>query len=131
VDKRGARWALVMSLLFIPILPFMWFPMTNAWHVLFVTIPSGFLWAGYEIANFNLQLELPVPERRTQAIAAYTTLIGLANILGPLAGGALIETLGYKWNFAISGVGRLVGGLLRGPCSSRLRAAPRHPPISK
>jgi len=112
VDKRGARWALVMSLLFIPILPFMWFPMTNAWHVLFVTIPSGFLWAGYEIANFNLQLELPVPERRTQAIAAYTTLIGLANILGPLAGGALIETLGYKWNFAISGVGRLVGGLL-------------------
>ncbi|MBN1877837.1 MAG: MFS transporter [Anaerolineae bacterium] len=112
IDKQGSRWTLIVCLLIIPVLPFFWFPMTNAWHVLFVTIPSGFLWAGHELANFNLQLELSTSKSRTQAIASYTTLIGLANILGPLVGGQIIEMLSYKWDFAISGIGRLIGALL-------------------
>jgi MFS family permease len=112
IDRHGSRWALTLCLLIIPVLPFIWFPMTNAWHVLFVAIPSGFLWAGRELANFNLQLELSAPERRTQAIASYSTLLGLANILGPLVGGQIVEALGYKWDFGLSGVGRLVGALL-------------------
>ena len=86
--------------------------MTKAWHVFFVAVPSAFLWAGRELGNFNLQLELSAPERRTQAIASYTTLLGLANILGPLVGGQIVEAWGYKWDFGLSGVGRLFGALL-------------------
>ena len=112
VDRRGPRWAFVTCLLFIPILPFIWLPLTNPWQLLFVVLPSGFLWAGREIANFNLLLELPTKEEQAQAIASYNSLIGLANILGPLVGGQLVEAFGYKWNFVISGLGRLVAAVL-------------------
>jgi MFS family permease len=112
VDRRGARWAFSLCLLFIPFLPFIWLPLTNPWQLLFVVLPSGFLWAGREIANFNLLLELPTREERTQAIATYNTFIGLANILGPLVGGQVVEALDYKWVFIFSGLGRLIAAIL-------------------
>ncbi len=108
VDRRGARLTYVLCMIFIPVVPFIWLPLTKPWHLIFVVLPSGFLWAGYEIANFNLMLELPSKHDQTQAIATYATLVGLANILGPLVGGQVVETLGYKWVFALSGFGRLV-----------------------
>ncbi len=84
---------------------------------IFVNIPSGFLWAGQETGNFNLILELAgkdgrSEEQKTQAIASYHTLVAIANILGPLAGGFVIEAIGYKWAFALSGFGRLVAAIL-------------------
>lgn len=112
VDRHGSRWTRTVCMLIIPVLPFLWLPMTRPWHAVFVTIPSAFLWAGYELANFNLLLELPEEKHQTQAIAAYTTIIGLANIAGPLVGGQVLESLGYAWNFSISGFGRLVGAFL-------------------
>lgn len=112
IDRRGTRWAFALCVLLIPFLPFMWIPFTRPWHVLFVTIPSGFLWAGFDLANFNLQLELSAAEHRTQAIAGYTSLISVANIIGPLLGAQVIESLGYDWNFALSGVGRFVAAAL-------------------
>ena len=86
--------------------------MTKPWHAIFVILPSGFLWAGYQTANFNLLLELPSREHRTQAVASYTTLIGVANIIGPLLGGQVVETYGFHLDFALSGIGRMVGALL-------------------
>ena len=112
VDRHGSRWTRAVCTLIIPVLPFLWLPMTQSWHALFVNIPSAFLWAGYELSNFNLLLELPDAKKQTQAIAAYTTLIGLANIAGPLVGGQVLDSLGYAWNFSISGFGRLFGALL-------------------
>ena len=112
VDRHGSRWTRAICTLIIPVLPFLWLPMTKPWHAIFVNIPSAFLWAGYELSNFNLLLELPEAKKQTQAIAAYTTLIGLANIAGPLMGGHVLDSLGYAWNFSISGFGRLIGALL-------------------
>jgi MFS family permease len=128
VDRRGARWAFSLCLLFIPVLPFIWLPLTNPWQLLFVVLPSGFLWAGREIANFNLLLELPTKEEQTQAIATYNTLIGLANIFGPLVGGQVVEILGYKWDFVISGFGRLVAAIL---FVIILRPFQRTPPLAQ
>jgi len=113
VDRRGARWAFALCALLIPLLPLMWIPMTKPWHAVFVMIPNGFLWAGFDVSNFNLQLELSETKHRTQAIAAHSSLNSLANVLGPLLGAQLIETLGYAWDFVASGVGRIVAaGLL-------------------
>jgi MFS family permease len=111
-DRRGSAWAFSLCLLFIPILPFIWLPLTAPWQLIFVVVPSGFLWAGYEIANFNLLLELADKERQTEAIASYHTLLAMANILGPLVGGQLVQTFGYRWTFAVSGAGRMVAALL-------------------
>ena len=112
VDRHGSRWTRAICTLIIPVLPFLWLPMTQSWHAIFVNIPSAFLWAGYQLSNFNLLLELPEAEKQTRAVAAYTTLIGLANIAGPLVGGQVLDSFGYAWNFSISGFGRLIGALL-------------------
>lgn len=112
LDRRSARWVIAVCGLLIPILPCLWLFFTQPWHVVFVSVPSGFLWAGFNLAAFNLLLELPAAEQRTQATASYTTLVGVANILGPMVGGYVIETLGYRWDFVLSGVGRLLGGIL-------------------
>jgi predicted MFS family arabinose efflux permease len=113
VDRRGARWAFALCALLIPLLPIMWIPMTKPWHAVFVMIPNGFLWAGFDVSNFNLQLELSEAKHRTQAIAAHSSLNSFANVLGPLLGAQLIETVGYAWDFVASGVGRIVAaGLL-------------------
>jgi MFS family permease len=111
VDRRGARWAFTVCLLFIPLLPFIWLPLTRPWQLVFVTVPSGFLWAGREIANFNLLLDLSDEEEKTQAIASYNTLLAVANIAGPLVGGQVVRWLGYHWTFALSGFGRFVAAM--------------------
>ena len=117
VDQRGSQWVFTLCLLIIPIIPFIWLPLTAAWQVIFVNIPSGFLWAGQEAGNFNLILELAGKEGRgedqkTQAIASYHTLMAVANVLGPLAGGLVIQALGYRWTFALSGFGRLIAAVM-------------------
>lgn len=117
VDQRGSKWVFTLCMLCIPIVPFIYLPLTAAWQVLFVNIPSGFFWAGQETGNFNLLLELAgkdgrTEEQKTQAIAAYHTLIAVANILGPIAGGLVIQALGYRWTFAMSGFGRLAAAIL-------------------
>ena len=112
VDRHGSSWTRAVCTLIIPVLPFLWLPMTQSWHAIFVNIPSAFLWAGYELSNFNLLLELPEAKKQTQAIAAYTTIVGLANIAGPLVGGQVLDSLGYGWNFSLSGFGRLIGAIL-------------------
>jgi MFS family permease len=86
--------------------------MRQAWHALFMRVPSGFLWAGFELADFNLLLELPGQEKRTQATAFYTTLVGISGIVGPLVGSLIVDRLGYFWDFGVSGAARLVAAVL-------------------
>ena len=122
MDRRGTQWVFTLVMLFIPLVPLIWIPLTAPWQVIFVYIPSGFLWAGQEVANFNLILELAdggggdtdpgLAHEQTQAIASYNTLVAVANILGPLAGGFVVQWLGYHWTFALSGLGRMVAALL-------------------
>ena len=112
IDRRGSRWVLTVCALTIPVLPFLWFGMRQAWHALFMRVPSGFLWAGFELADFNLLLELPGQEKRTQATAFYTTLVGISGIVGPLVGSLIVDRLGYFWDFGVSGAARLVAAVL-------------------
>ncbi len=111
-DRRGSQWAFSACMLFIPFIPFIWLPLTAAWQLIFVVVPSGFLWAGREIASFNLLLELADKERQTEAIASYNTLLAMANIAGPLVGGQLVQALGYRWTFALSGGGRVIAAVM-------------------
>lgn len=112
VDRKGAGWVLTVCILIIPALPFVWIFATQPWHIVFVSVPSGFLWAGFNMGALNLLLALPEPHHRTQAAAAHMMAIRVGNIIGPLVGNVVIRYLGYKWDFAISGMGRLVAGLM-------------------
>ncbi len=112
VDRRGAAWTFTLCMLFIPLLPFLWLPLTSPWQLVFVLAPSGFLWAGQEVAIFNLIFDLAGEERQTEAIASYNTLQAMANIAGPLLGGQVVQLLGYRWDFVLSGIGRFAAAIL-------------------
>jgi MFS family permease len=112
MDRKSAAWATTLSALTIPFLPFMWLFASEPWHIIFPSIGTGLLWAGFEIGSFALLLEMIEGEESTQAAAGYATLLSAAGIVGPLIGGWIISGSGYHWNFALSGALRLVAGLL-------------------
>ena len=112
LDRRGARWVTTVAAFGVPILPFLWLFATQPWHIVFVSIPSGFLWAGFEIGTFALLLELLDGEASTEAAAGHTSLLAAASVIGPIIGGWVIDRVGYLWDFSLSGALRLVGALL-------------------
>jgi MFS family permease len=112
LDRRGAGWVTTVSALLIPMLPIPWLFATQPWHIALSMIPSGFLFAGFEIGTFALLLELLEGENSTQAAAGYASLLAAASIIGPLIGSWVINRVGYLWDFSLSGALRLVGALL-------------------
>jgi MFS family permease len=111
-DRRGDVFVLVLAGLAIPILPLAWMIVSSPFHVVFINIASGLLWAGYNLANFNILLKITPDERRPEATAVYQTLVTGSAVLGPLAGGAIADAFGFLPIFAISGAGRFAGILI-------------------
>ena len=70
---------------------------------------SGFLWAGYNLSNFNLLLELTPDEQRPRAVALFQTAIFGSAVVGPLLGGYLADAIGFRFIFGLSSAGRLLG----------------------
>jgi endoglucanase len=111
IDQRGSRWVMALCGLTIPVLPLIWVFVNEPWHVIFISAPSGFLWSGFNVASFNLLLELPDQKLRTQASASYATLTNVASIVAPLIGGLVIDHLGYRWDFALSAILRMTAAV--------------------
>jgi hypothetical protein len=64
VDRwKPYRVQLITGLL-IPFLPACWASIRSPWHIVPINLASGFLWAGYELAAFNMLLVLSTEERR-------------------------------------------------------------------
>ena len=112
VDRSGSRKVLVLSGLVIPLMPVLWVFVRAPWHIYLTNIPAGFFWAGYNLASFNLLLEMSPPEDREAGVAVYQTLVALSAIVGPLLGGWLAALIGYVPMFAITGGGRLAATVL-------------------
>lgn len=112
LDRKGARWVTTMASLTIPVLPFIWVAAREPWHIVFASLPGGFLWAGFEVGSFALLLELLGEKDSTQAAAGYTALLSAASIVGPLVGGWVVNRAGYRWDLALSGILRMLTGLL-------------------
>jgi MFS family permease len=70
---------------------------------------SGFCWSGYNLAAFNLILEITPDESRTTYIGVYNTMAGLASSVGPLMGGYLADSYGLPLVIIISGILRWIG----------------------
>jgi MFS family permease len=109
IDTRGAYWVQGLTGLLIPIAPLAWALITAPWQVGFINAFSGFLWAGYNLANFNLLLELTPDEQRARAVALFQLAVFGSAVAGPLLGGLLADTVGFKPIFLVSCFGRLIG----------------------
>jgi MFS family permease len=124
-DARGSRPIFVVTGLLIPMFPVMWALARAPWVGYLINIPSGFLWAGYNLTSFNILLEMSPAEDRESAVALYQTAVAVSAVIGPLLGGYLAGFVGYRVTFALSGVGRLAGTVI---FIAMVRSAKQAPP---
>jgi len=111
-DRKGPLWAMRLTGLMIPILPWIWAIARTVWHVIPIYLFGGVIWAGYELSSFNLLLSLTPEAHRPRFVAFYQTLTFLSGFAGPLLGGLLVEWMGFRPIFILSGAGRLLSTFL-------------------
>jgi MFS family permease len=112
MDRLGALRTQALCGLLIPIIPTAWIWVTAPWQVGVLEAYAGLVWAGYNLANFALLLELTPASHRPQAVALYQTVVFASAVAGPLLGGWLADAYGFAVIFGASGAGRLLGILL-------------------
>jgi MFS family permease len=112
IDRKGNLPMLRLTGLVIPLMPAAWGVAQAPWHLYVIELFAGFSWAGYNLANFNLLLELSPERDRPSAAALYQSAVFASAVLGPLVGGVLAEAWGYRASFFASGIGRLAATLL-------------------
>jgi MFS family permease len=113
VDRWGPRRVQIVTGLAIPAVPLAWMLARSPWHVVPLNLVSGFLWAGYGVATFSLQLSLMPKEHRPRYTALYQVVVLVALAAGAAVGGAIVERWGYTGIFIATAAGRLIAALLR------------------
>ena len=111
-DRWGPRRVQLLTALLIPLLPLAWVLVRTPWHVAPINLASGFLWAGYNLASFNLLLALMPAEQRARYSAIYQLLVIASLGAGAAVGGQMITHWGYTSIFVCSGIGRLIAALI-------------------
>ena len=110
--RRGALWLTRAALVTMPVLPLMWLGISNPWLVLAPNMLGGFIWSAFNLANFQLLLEVTHEENREEFVAIFHTGVFFALFLAPFLGGVVVDTMGYKAAFALSGGGRVVAAVM-------------------
>ncbi|NLM38672.1 MAG: MFS transporter [Firmicutes bacterium] len=108
-DKFGPKNIMVVSGFFISLLPILWFLAPVSWFAIIISFINGFVWGGYNLAAFNLILEITPDENRPLYIGTINTFTGLASAVGPALGGFAAEIIGLRPVFLISAVLQFAG----------------------
>lgn len=111
LDRRSSIWLQIVTGFPIVLLPIAWAFFTAPWQVVVNNLFGGFVWAGYNLASFNILLELTPKRQRAQTVALYQTAVFFSAVIGPLAGGYLAD-IDFRIVFWLSGIGRLISMLL-------------------
>ena len=93
-------------------LPVMWVFYTAPWQVGINNLFGGFIWAGFNPANFNLLLQVTPDAGRARAVALYQTGVFASAFLGPMVGGFLADNVSFQLIFILSGAGRFLALVL-------------------
>lgn len=124
--RFGSRRLLVGSMLVIPLLPLMWSVMESPGHAAIPNALGGGAWAFFNLAIFNLLLELAPPNNVPRYAAAQQLAVQAASFVGPLTGTAVVAAWGVRAAFLISGAGRMLAlAILVWPGGDRGAPAPR------
>ena len=111
VDRRGNIWVQGILSFIIPFIPIAWMLATAAWQVVILNGVAGILWTGYNLASFNLLLELAPEKARAEAVAVFQLVIAGSATIAPIFGGQLADAFGYQPLFIISAVLRMLGAV--------------------
>lgn len=108
-DVFGQKNVMLASGIGVVVLPLLWWGTRNAWFPFLIYAINGLAWGGYNLAAFNLLLEITPDDNRTVYVGGYNTLMGVAMAVGPLAGGFAAEIFGLRPLFLTSGLFRALG----------------------
>lgn len=111
-DRWGPRRVQLLTGLLIPILPFAWIFVQAPWHIIFINLLSGVLWAGYLTASFSMLLSVTPEAQRPRFTAVYHMLVLTSLGAGAAVGGLVVGAWGYRAAFFLSGAGRLLAAIL-------------------
>lgn len=111
-DRHGAAWVMRLTGLLIPVAPMAWSVAPGPWWLAPVEFISGFMWAGYLLANFNLLLGLAPESQRERFVAVYQTVVFGAAFVGPLIGGLLADAIAIPNLMRVSAAGRMLAALV-------------------
>ncbi len=111
-DHKSAAWVMAVTGLMIPLVPAMYAVASSPWFLLLVETLSGFAWAGYSLASFNLMLALAPDEQRARFSATYQVAVFGASFIGPLLGMLLVSVADIRVLFWISAAGRVLASIL-------------------
>jgi hypothetical protein len=101
-------------------IPLLYIFSTAPEHIIPVNILSGIAWAGLDLASFNYLLEATRGKKRALYSALYWSALDLSAIIGPIAGGVMIEAFssgvfglsGFGFMFLVSWIVRLSAAFL-------------------
>lgn len=110
-DKWGASKLTMISGFLIPLLPIMWLFIHSPWGVVPINIFSGVFWAGYNLAVFNLLLEISPDEHRAKYSAMYQIAVAGSAAVGAALGGLVGNQWGIPVLFILSGTGRFLSAV--------------------
>lgn len=136
-DKYGRKTTLVLSGIFVSIMPIMWLFSSSPYYLAIPMIIVGIGWAGFNLASFNFIYDCVTPQRRALCTAYYNILIGAGVFIGSALGGILLEKLPSftLWNpffviFTLSSVTRLLSVIIFTPLVKEVRKVRKfHPTI--
>ncbi len=112
MDKKDAFWVQMVTGFLIPFLPLAWVFITQPWNVGLINTFGGFLWAGYNLANFNLLLVMTPDDQRSRAVALFQTAVFASAVVGPILGGYLADAVSFHLIFFLSFAGRMLGAVM-------------------
>lgn len=112
-DVFGNRRILMVTGLFIPLMPILWTVSTDFWYLIAIQALSGFSWAGFSLAASNFVYDLIAPNRRATYLAVHNVLANVGIFAGAILGGFLgtilptqLDLFGnaYSWLSPLYGV---------------------------
>jgi len=111
-DRWGSRRLMRLMVLTIPVLPIYWFFIQAPWQAIPVNIVGGILWAGMNLASFNMLLDISPQDQRARYSAMYQIAVAFSAAVGASLGGFVADQWGIRFIFILSGIGRMIAGLL-------------------
>jgi MFS family permease len=112
-DKAGNIKVLRITSFLIPALPILWLVSKQVYYLIPVQILAGFAWSGFTLTSSNFLYDASPQENRTQSIAIFNAVNGVAICLGALTGGFLTPRLPQLLGNSLLCL-FLISGVLRG-----------------
>lgn len=109
MDRHGALWSALVSILIQCLMPIVYFFSGVWWHLVPAAVAQGVAGAGIELAYLNVILTLSEDGREAQYQALHSMLLGVRGTLAPFVAVPILRALGFDASFMVCLALMLIG----------------------